>query len=84
MAVAVSPGPPFQHAAPVAVVNPVHTLHEVNTAPTYDVSPDGRRFLFIRAPELDIRSLTIVQNWNVEVSAILSKSQRGVHSEPQL
>jgi len=34
--------------------------------------PDGRRFLFIKAPELGIRSLTVVLNWDVEVQATLA------------
>ena len=40
--------------------------------PDYDVSPDGRRFLFIKAPELDIRSLSVVLNWDVEVKAAIA------------
>ncbi len=76
MAVPVSAGQTFQHSRPVAIINPPHTLRDVNVAPTYDASPDGRRFLFIKAPELEIRSLAVVQNWDVEVSAMLSKAER--------
>jgi eukaryotic-like serine/threonine-protein kinase len=76
MAVRVDAVNPLEHAEPVALINPANTLRDVNMAPTYDVSPDGRRFLFVRAPELDIRSLTVVQNWDVELAGTLSKATR--------
>jgi hypothetical protein len=47
----------------------VNTLRDWASGPTYAVSPDGRRFLFIKAPELDIRSLTVILNWDVAVKA---------------
>ena len=55
---------------PVRVVTPVNTILGFS-GPTYDVSPDGRRFLFIKAPELDIRSLQVILNWDVEVTAAI-------------
>jgi serine/threonine protein kinase len=55
----------------VRVVTPVNTIPDALSGPTYDVSPDGRRFLFIKAPELDIRSLNVVLNWDVEVKAAI-------------
>ena len=61
------------HGAPVRVVSPVNTIREWATGPNYDVSLDGRRFLFIKAPELDIRSLTIVLNWDVAVRAAIGR-----------
>ena len=76
MAVRVDPMNPLDHSEPVALFNPANTLRDVNMAPAYDVSPDGRRFLFVRSGELDIRSLTVVQNWDVEVAAILAKASR--------
>jgi hypothetical protein len=48
----------------------VNTIHEFS-GPTYGVSPDGQRFLFIKAPELDIRSLTVILNWDVDVNAAI-------------
>ena len=51
-------------------MSPVNTLQ--SGCPRYDVSPDGQRFLFIKAPEFDIRSLTVVLNWDVEVKATLA------------
>jgi WD40 repeat protein len=63
---------PYEKAQPVRVVTPVNTIREWANGPTYDVSPDGRRFLLIKAPELDIRSLTVVLNWDVAVKGTLA------------
>jgi eukaryotic-like serine/threonine-protein kinase len=76
MSVPVQTSPTFRAGAPVPIVTPTLTLGDHGTGPTYDVSPDGRRFLFIRAPELDIRSLTVVLNWDVEVNATLAGKGR--------
>jgi eukaryotic-like serine/threonine-protein kinase len=74
VAVKVNPKAPYLiHDAPVRVVSPVNTIREWATGPNYDVSLDGRRFLFIKAPELDIRSLTIVLNWDVAVRAAIGR-----------
>jgi hypothetical protein len=73
MSVSVSRGrTPFDLVVgkPVRVVSPVNTIRDFS-GPTYGVSPDGQRFLFIKAPELDIRSLTVVLNWDVEVDAAI-------------
>jgi Tol biopolymer transport system component len=70
VAITVTATPPYlRHDTPVRVVSPVNTL---SGCPCYDVSPDGRRFLFVKAPEFDIRSLTVVLNWDVEVKATLA------------
>ena len=70
VAITVTATPPYlRHDPPVRVVSPVNTLMG---CPCYDVSPDGRRFLFVKAPELDIRSLTVVRDWDVEVKARLA------------
>ena len=57
---------------PVRVVSPSNTIREWAAGANYSVSPDGRRFLFIKAPELDIRSLKVVLNWDVAVKAAIS------------
>ena len=75
MSVPVSRGPApldLKLGKPLRVVTPVNTIRDWSSGPTYDVSPDGRRFLFIKAPEFDIRSLTVVLNWDVEVKATLA------------
>lgn len=74
MSVPVSRGPTplgLTLGKPVRVVTPVNTIRDWSSGPTYDVSPDGRRFLFIKAPELDIRTLEVVLNWDVEVKAAI-------------
>jgi eukaryotic-like serine/threonine-protein kinase len=76
MSVAVKTTPTFEPASPVPVVSAPQTLRNWSMGPTYDVSPDGRRFLMIKAPELDIRSLSVVQNWDVEVKATIAKASR--------
>jgi serine/threonine protein kinase/Tol biopolymer transport system component len=72
MSVPVRTTPRFWHGSPVPLIKPPLTLtSEPGTGLSYDVSLDGRRFLLIRAPELDIRSLTVVLNWDVEVEAAI-------------
>ncbi len=75
MAVPIATSPTFKHGTPVRVVTPVNTLRDWASGPTYAVSPDGGRFLFIKAPELDIRSLTIVLNWDVAVRSAIGGQQ---------
>jgi serine/threonine-protein kinase len=75
MSVPVSRGPTpldLTLGKPSRVVTPVNTIPNASGGPTYDVSTDGRRFLFIKAPELDIRSLNVVLNWDVEVKAAIA------------
>ena len=43
---------------------------------TYDVSRDGQRFLFIKAPDNDIRSLEVILNWDVKVNATLGRKEQ--------
>jgi serine/threonine protein kinase/Tol biopolymer transport system component len=76
MAVPIATTPAFKHDPPVHVVTPVNMLRDWASGPTYAVSPDGRRFLFIKAPELDIRTLKVVLNWDVEVNAVISGKER--------
>jgi serine/threonine-protein kinase len=76
MAVPVKTTPTFSFDEPVRLMTPPLTLRDMGSGPTYDVSPDGKRFLFIKAPELDIRSLNIVLNWDVEVRAALAGKGR--------
>ncbi|CAN5686273.1 hypothetical protein BH24ACI4_BH24ACI4_23660 [soil metagenome] len=71
MAVPVKTAPRFWHGTPVPVVRPRQTLSYWSMGPTYDVAPDGR-FLFIKAPELDIHSLQVVLNWDVAVKSVLA------------
>jgi len=62
---------PDDKVEPERIVSPVNTIRDWANGPTYGVSLDGQRFLFIKAPELDIRSLNVVLNWDVAVKAAL-------------
>jgi Tol biopolymer transport system component len=70
MAVPVATTPTFKFGRPVRLMEPTSTLGGA----TYDVSLDGKRFLFIKAPDRDIRSLKVVLNWDVAVNATLAAS----------
>jgi hypothetical protein len=74
MSVPVKTSPIFAHGSPVRVITRVDTLRDWLNGPTYDVSPDGRRFLFVKMPEMDVRSLNVVLNWDVKVRAALGRS----------
>jgi Tol biopolymer transport system component len=72
MSAAITTSPSFKNDAPVRVVKPVSTLQDLCCGQTYDVAPDGQRFLFIKAPDNDIRSLEVILNWDVEVKEVLA------------
>jgi serine/threonine-protein kinase len=74
MSVRVRTTPSFSYDTAVPVVTAPLTLSYPGTGPTYDVSRDGGRFLFIKAPELDIRSLKVILNWDVAVNAAIAGS----------
>jgi Tol biopolymer transport system component len=78
MSVPVSVGPTgkFTPGIPVRVMTPAGVLRDWGSGPTFDVSPDGQSFLFIKAPELDIRSLEVVLNWDVEVKAAIGRKEQ--------
>jgi serine/threonine-protein kinase len=76
MAVSLGTDPALGPGPPRRVVTPAVTLRDWGTGPNYDVSADGQRFLFIKAPELDIHSLTVILNWDVEVRAALGRKER--------
>jgi Tol biopolymer transport system component len=76
MSVAITTSPSFKKGPPVRVVKPVSTLQDLCCGQTYDVSPDGQRFLFIKAPDNDIRSLEVILNWDVKVNATLGRKEQ--------
>ena len=47
----------------------------VSTGRTYDVSPDGRRFLMIKegtgSDETDAPTLVVIQNWDQELKRLV-------------
>jgi serine/threonine-protein kinase len=66
--VPIQPGPAFVHGKGVALF-PAGQYY-VNVARTYEVAPDGSRFLFVKnAPTGARPSITVVTNWIDEVKA---------------
>lgn len=73
IAVPAPPGPPFLAAEQVTIL-PAQSIYAGSgaaiTSRTYDVSPDGSRFLMIRmGNENRQSSLIVVQNWSEELKA---------------
>jgi serine/threonine-protein kinase len=73
IAVPVPPGPRFLPGEPVTIL-PTQTTYAGSgaaiTSRTYDVSPDGSRFLMIRMGNENRQpSLIVVQNWSEELKA---------------
>jgi len=67
MAVAVTPGPNFEAAAPVALFDATVRIHVTRQ---YDVSSDGKRFLLNR--QIDngtIEPVAVLQNWQAKFPA---------------
>lgn len=76
MAVQVSAGPGWAATAPAKVIAANSYYHGgQGAAATYDVSPDGRRFLMIkqRDPQAETTptSLIVVQNWTEELKRLV-------------
>jgi len=76
MGVQVSAGPAWAASAPAKVIAANRYYHGgQGAAPTYDVSPDGRRFLMIKPrdprAETTPTSLIIVQNWSEELKRLV-------------
>jgi serine/threonine-protein kinase len=72
MSVRVQPGATWQHGPAVQVVRPGY-FHAGEVYRTFDVSPDGQRFLMIRqnANAGDVtRSMIVVQNWHEELKRL--------------
>jgi hypothetical protein len=76
MSVRVGRGPTWSAGAPTRVVPPRSLrFGTVSTARTYDVSPDGKRFLVIKeaasladAPPVDV---VVVRNWFEELKRLV-------------
>ena len=70
--VPIKAGPSFAYDKPAAVLRVGH--YYVNIARGYDVSPDGKRFLFIKNQTAARPSITVVANWLDEVRARLNRN----------
>jgi serine/threonine-protein kinase len=71
MGVTVGPGPAWNASAPRQVVPRGYFRGNFAAASTYDISPDGKRFLMIKGvektPESNPVTLVVVQNWFEEL-----------------
>ena len=64
-ATAISDGPGFQHGAPVRLFSlPDMQFQQYHR--TWDIHPDGRRFLMLRTTGTAAQSLSVIFNWQVE------------------
>jgi hypothetical protein len=71
--VAVSPrsaGSSFQYGPPAVVLSLAGYFHDQATR-TYDISPDGRRFLMVKAESTTAppQTITVVSHWYEELRA---------------
>jgi serine/threonine-protein kinase len=77
LAVAVREGARFEAAPPQVIVAGAYPGDDMGPARSYDVAPDGRRFLFVKgAASSEVRELNVVLNWDVALRASLQASRR--------
>lgn len=72
MVVTVEQGDSFRAGAPVRLFDG-HYLNDLNGHASYDVSPDGRRFLMIRNQEGGLTELRVVLNFPEELKGLVSR-----------
>jgi sugar lactone lactonase YvrE len=68
-------GQSWAATAPVKVLNPGYWSRNAFIGPSFDVSPDGKRFLVVTPPKdvADPPELVVVQEWDQELKALLGK-----------
>jgi hypothetical protein len=77
MSVPIQPGPTFAHSNPTMIFDGPYLAP--NAARTYDVSPDGKRFLMIKEPPRqggDAKAaprIVLVQNWVEELKRLVPR-----------
>ena len=79
MAVAVATAPAFSAATPVTVLDTLDARYlTAGPGRTYDIAPDGQKFLFVRTTERADRpstatatSLVVVVNWFEELKRLI-------------
>jgi hypothetical protein len=69
MAVSVESGDSFRAGAPNLLFDGPYQADAVGHA-SYDVSPDGQRFLMIRNPDVGLTELRVVLNFAEELKAL--------------
>jgi hypothetical protein len=74
MRVGVAPGPTFTATAPTKLFEGRYGAAPNQAGRTYDISPDGKRFLMIKPivdPTAPPASLVVVQNWREELKRLV-------------
>ena len=66
----------FTTGTPAKLVEGRYLVGTTSPGRTYDVSPDGRRFLMIKTGEIDAawsapREIAVVQNWDQELKRLV-------------
>ncbi len=70
-AVPVGGGPSFQHGAPrLLFAHPGLVLQEFYRS--YDVHPDGKRFLMMTSGDTEAASLKLIVNWRQDLRALVA------------
>jgi serine/threonine-protein kinase len=76
MRVGVTPGPTWDATAPTKLFEGRYGARAIQAGRTYDIAPDGKRFLMIKAGASAGQtavptSLVVVQNWREELKRLL-------------
>jgi serine/threonine-protein kinase len=77
MSVTIRQGPDWAAGVPTKILEPRYFRSNDHAAPTYDVSPDGRRFLVIKPlpasnENANPMSLVVAQNWFEELKRLFA------------
>jgi eukaryotic-like serine/threonine-protein kinase len=71
MAVRIAPGATFTAGTPTRLFDGRYYVGDAaNVGRTYDVSPDGRRFLMMKADTTTPANIIVVQNWDQELKRL--------------
>jgi serine/threonine-protein kinase len=67
MEAAVGEGAAFTYETPKAVLDRAPYYYHPTPPRSYDVSPDGRRFVFVKLPAVEQQQIIVVTNWVEEL-----------------
>jgi len=74
MGVRMEPGPSWRSSTPARVLQGQYFFANAGNGRTFDIAPDGKRFLMIKAgggTESTPRNLVVVQNWFEELKRLV-------------
>ena len=75
MSVPVERGPTWRAGVPIKLIDLPYTRRsDISNSQTYDVSPDGKRFLMIKegsGPDQTPPTIEVVQNWTEELKRLV-------------